>query len=459
MTPMTDEMNAAVAEADVDMGEQVSNGHPAGIETYRDEGGPDPATAARELQGIVESLLFVSPEPLSIQRLTAVIGDVNKTDVVQALQSLGEELAEEGRGIRLAEIAGGFRLVTKQEYASWIKRMDKSKSAAKLSRSALESLAIIAYKQPIVRAEIEEIRGVEASGVVRTLLERKLVRIVGRKEVPGRPIMYGTTKYFLEHFGLADLSQLPPLREFKELGESEQAMLPMDEGENLTANGTVDITPISDAREESVPDLSEVYSEAEPEGLAAEAELTETVAAVPETMMSEVEGGVETEAEMGEAEVESVSDLPEVLSEAELERAIAEVELTETVAVVQETLFAVEVEGVTEESDADSISDQAEVLPEAETEFTMAEADLVEAVAEDDTTVPETISAVEAEVEETEVVTEAVSEVTETVTEAVPGAEDEAETEAITAETTLELDQSTASESELLSSDDIVKQV
>jgi segregation and condensation protein B len=118
--------------------------------------------------------------------------------------------------------------VTKQEYAPWIKRLDKAKSTAKLSRSALESLAIIAYKQPIVRSEIEEIRGVETSGVVRTLLERKLVRIVGRKEVPGRPIMYGTTKYFLEHFGLNDLSQLPPLREFKELGESEQALLPME---------------------------------------------------------------------------------------------------------------------------------------------------------------------------------------------------------------------------------------
>ncbi len=115
--------------------------------------------------------------------------------------------------------------------------MDKAKSAAKLSRSALESLAIIAYKQPIVRSEIEDIRGVETSGVVRTLLERKLVRIVGRKEVPGRPIMYGTTKYFLEHFGLNDLSQLPPLREFKELGESEQAKLPMDDGERLTMNG------------------------------------------------------------------------------------------------------------------------------------------------------------------------------------------------------------------------------
>ncbi len=186
--------------------------------------------AERELQAILEAMLFVSSEPLSVTRLVAALGGVSKAEVEQALRALREELEQEGRGVSLTEIAGGYRLVTKAEYAPWIKRLDKAKSTAKLSRSALESLAIIAYKQPIVRSEIEEIRGVETSGVVRTLLERKLVRIVGRKEVPGRPIMYGTTKYFLEHFGLKDLTQLPPLREFKELGDAEQALLPMEDG-------------------------------------------------------------------------------------------------------------------------------------------------------------------------------------------------------------------------------------
>ncbi|MCS6896384.1 MAG: SMC-Scp complex subunit ScpB [Nitrospira sp.] len=195
-----------------------------------------------ELKGIVESLLFVSQEPLSIQRLVAVIGNVTKTDVSNAIRNLEDELAKKGRGIRLVEVAGGFRLVTKQEYAPWVKRLDKAKATTKLSRSALESLAIIAYKQPIVKAEIEEIRGVETSAVVRTLLERKLVRIVGRKEVPGRPIMYGTTKYFLEHFGLKDLSQLPPLREFKELGEAEQPTLPMDGAESFKTNGSLHVS-------------------------------------------------------------------------------------------------------------------------------------------------------------------------------------------------------------------------
>ena len=243
MTPVTDEMNIASPQLDMETPVSLSNGHPASAEIGEPSGQADiaaQAVAARELKAIVESLLFVSSEPLSVQRLLAVIGDVTKVEVTQALRSLGEELEQEGRGLRLAEVAGGFRLLTKQEYAGWIKRLDKSKSTAKLSRSALESLAIIAYKQPIVRSEIEDIRGVETSGVVRTLLERKLVRIVGRKEVPGRPIMYGTTKYFLEHFGLNDLSQLPPLREFKELGESEQAMLPMDDGERLTTNEFVE---------------------------------------------------------------------------------------------------------------------------------------------------------------------------------------------------------------------------
>ena len=192
-------------------------------------------------------MLFVSPEPLSVTRVVAVLGDVTKAEIEQVMRGLAEDLEQEGRGVRLAEIAGGYRLVTKQEYAPWVKRLDKAKSNAKLSRSALESLAIIAYKQPIVRSEIEEIRGVETSGVVRTLLERKLVRIVGRKEVPGRPIMYGTTKFFLEHFGLNDLSQLPPLREFKELGESEQSLLPMD--------------PM-DPMNEASPDLTETAVEA-----------------------------------------------------------------------------------------------------------------------------------------------------------------------------------------------------
>ncbi len=185
------------------------------------------ALALRELKAILETLLFVSHGPVTVERLASVLEGVPKAEVRQALRSLQEEFDQVGRGLQVVEVAGGFQLVTRSDYGPWIKRLEKNKPAPKLSRSALESLAIIAYKQPIVRAEVEQIRGVEASGVIRTLLERKLIRMVGRKEMPGRPIMYGTTKYFLQHFGLRDLSELPPLREFKELGEPEQEMLPV----------------------------------------------------------------------------------------------------------------------------------------------------------------------------------------------------------------------------------------
>lgn len=202
---------------------------PSGTDAAAAGDSSDDGLAGCELTAVLEALLFVCPEPISLSRLVTAVGAVSKVEVEEALKRLERDLSQESRGIQLVKLAGGYRLVTKPEFAPWLKRLDKAKAAQKLSRSALESLAIIAYKQPLVRAEIEEIRGVETSGVLRTLLERKLVRIVGRKEVPGRPIMYGTTKFFLEHFGLQDISQLPPLREFKELGEAEQALLPMEQ--------------------------------------------------------------------------------------------------------------------------------------------------------------------------------------------------------------------------------------
>ena len=203
------------------------------------------ALEERELKAILESLLFVSAEPVPMERLMVALGTVSKGEVKQALRSLREDFDREGRGVQVVELAGGYQMVTRAEYAPWITRLAKAKASPKLSRSAMESLAIIAYKQPIVRSEIEQIRGVEVSGVLRTLLERKLIRMVGRKDVPGRPIMYGTTKFFLQQFGLNDLSQLPPLREFKELGEAEQAMLPVEEGlpigdQEAVAAGTAD---------------------------------------------------------------------------------------------------------------------------------------------------------------------------------------------------------------------------
>jgi segregation and condensation protein B len=211
------------------------------------DGGPvgerDQAHAADTgIKTVLEALLFASGEPLTVERCTAILGHVTKGQVQAALRELQQDYQQDGRALQVVQVAGGFRLATKEQFASWIRRLDKAKAPAKLSRSAVESLAIIAYRQPIVRGEIEKIRGVETSGVLRTLLERKLVRMVGRKDEPGRPIMYGTTKYFLEHFGLKSLADLPPLREFKELGEGDQVSLLSEEALGET-NGEHDPDP------------------------------------------------------------------------------------------------------------------------------------------------------------------------------------------------------------------------
>ena len=204
-----------------------------------------PLRGPRELPAILEALLFISHEPVTIDRLAGIIAGVTRAHIQQALVELRGDLEKQDRGIQVVELAGGFQMVARPDCAPWVKRLGKIRPAAKLSRSGLETLAIIAYKQPIVRAEIEQIRGVETAGVLRTLLERKLVRIVGRKDIPGRPIMYGTTKYFLQHFGLRDLSELPPLRELVELGGGEQTVLPMNRP--LLVEAEAELSPADDS--------------------------------------------------------------------------------------------------------------------------------------------------------------------------------------------------------------------
>jgi len=184
------------------------------------------------LKGILEAILFVSGEPLSVDRMLGVVEGVSRAELVSALQALQADYAVEGRGLQLVEVAGGFQIATRPDCAPWIKRLERVKESARLSRSAMETLAIVAYKQPVVRAEIEQIRGVDSAAVLKTLLERRLVRIVGRKDAPGRPIMYGTTRQFRQAFGLKDLSNQPALRDIKELQEAEPLML-----QNLDQNG------------------------------------------------------------------------------------------------------------------------------------------------------------------------------------------------------------------------------
>lgn len=169
-----------------------------------------------DLKPILESLLFVAEEPLTVDKLNSVLELADKSEIRSALEELREILDNREGGFHLREVAGGWQLRTRPEYHEWIKRMLQP-SPQRLSRAALETLAIVAYKQPVIRADIEYIRGVDSGGVLRQLMERKLIRVLGRKEIPGRPLIYATTKLFLELFDLKDLKDLPSPKEIEDL--------------------------------------------------------------------------------------------------------------------------------------------------------------------------------------------------------------------------------------------------
>lgn len=169
------------------------------------------------LKYILESLLFVAEEPLSVQQFKIIVETAESDAIRAALEELTEEYDRRGGGFELCRIAGGYQFRTRSEYSEWVKKLLKP-SPARLSRASLETLAIIAYKQPIIRADVEHIRGVDCGGVLRMLLEKKLIRVMGRKDIPGRPMIYGTTRQFLEVFNLKDLRDLPSPKEIEALG-------------------------------------------------------------------------------------------------------------------------------------------------------------------------------------------------------------------------------------------------
>lgn len=191
-----------------------------------------------EVKQILEALLFVSERPLSLKELRDIVKeDYADTDNLEnILNELKDEYDNLNKPYEIRFVADGWTFATKSNFSPWIKKLLKEKSVLKLSPSALETLAMIAYKQPITRAEIDEIRGVESSGVIDTLLDRKLIKIVGRKEALGRPLLYGTTQEFLKHFGLAHLSELPLIEDMpKEAQQTDNAPeqeLPFDENAN-----------------------------------------------------------------------------------------------------------------------------------------------------------------------------------------------------------------------------------
>jgi len=175
---------------------------------------------------ILEALIFASDEPLTVRQIVEIFGmleegerprKISEENILAAIEELNREFEQAGRAFHIVKVAGGYQYATLPKFAVWLGKMVKEKSKRKLSVSALESLAVIAYKQPVTKPEIEAIRGVNADYVLRTLLERNMVTIVGRAATPGRPLLYGTTKDFLKHFGLNELSELPKPREIDEL--------------------------------------------------------------------------------------------------------------------------------------------------------------------------------------------------------------------------------------------------
>jgi segregation and condensation protein B len=169
-----------------------------------------------DLKAIVEALIFASPEPVTLKALVKLLETEPKEDILAALDELKKAYEGPG-GLQLVEVAGGYQIVTRPELNEWVRRLFHERTTQKLSVAALETLAVIAYKQPVTGPEIAEIRGVNTVGVVGTLMERKLIKIAGRKQVVGRPFLYGTTREFLTRFGLNDLSDLPKVEDMSEL--------------------------------------------------------------------------------------------------------------------------------------------------------------------------------------------------------------------------------------------------
>ena len=174
-----------------------------------------------EAKRILEALLLVSDKPLLMEQARDCVGtDFDAAGIRRLLMELSEEYVQANRGIRILEVAEGFQLITDPGLAPYVMRLTRRVRSVRLSRPSLETLAIIAYRQPMTRIEIEQVRGVDASGVLDTLLKLSLVRVTGRKETVGRPILYGTTREFLDHFGLKGLSELPTLEELKGLAST-----------------------------------------------------------------------------------------------------------------------------------------------------------------------------------------------------------------------------------------------
>lgn len=215
-----------------------------------------------ELRPLLEALLFASDSPLTLSLLVETVG-ADAMDVSNALEALREDLDRQERGVQLVEIGGGWLIVTREKHAPWIKKMLQGKRKSRLSRASLETLAIVAYKQPVTRPEIESIRGVDSGSALATLLERDLITIKGRSDVVGRPLLYGSTSEFLSYFGLRDLNDLPRPEELKAILQAREAETEQEPLFPPAAAEAVSVKPALEppAEGESSEDSSEEHAE------------------------------------------------------------------------------------------------------------------------------------------------------------------------------------------------------
>ena len=214
-----------------------------------------------EIKAIIENILLAADQPVSDAQFKNLFGDeVEKVSFKSVLEELIDEY--NSRNLQILQVAEGYQLCTRHDYSNWVRKFLKFDKTRKLSQPSLDTLSIIAYKQPLTKTEVEEIRGVDSSGVVRTLLEKKIISPGGRKKVPGRPIMYRTTRKFLEYFGLKDLSDLPTLEDFKESEledqiPPDQTTLPFDE---LSGDDSEEMADVASEEEAQSTDPTEIDS-------------------------------------------------------------------------------------------------------------------------------------------------------------------------------------------------------
>jgi segregation and condensation protein B len=267
---------------------------------------------ASEKRRIVEALVLSSSEPISAVKLAEIIPYCDAGEVKDLVNELNTEYAEQDRSFEIWEVAGGFQIRTRAEFSGYLQKLQKER-ALRLSQAALETLAIIAYRQPVTRAEIEDVRGVDAGATVKSLLERHLIRIAGQREVPGRPMLYGTTRRFLEIFGLESLKSLPTLRELDELAR-EQGLVERtgEASETLDAPQTI--------QQEGEEGVLDVCAASESENLA-ERSIGETEVVLRHEDLPAAASifGQDEDDEEGEPSLESDEDQDDVFDEEERE--------------------------------------------------------------------------------------------------------------------------------------------